>query len=125
MLRGKAKLKIIEVLIKSLIDSYIGHGEFVSLNNALRKYNEMKEEIKKICGKDYVKMVNISREMSERNAIEAIVDNDGILRLNEKHIEEGLDHKHLWEIAIKHHSDHRKLRYELLTELKINAIEFL
>ena len=40
-------------------------------------------------------MVNISREMSERNAIEAIVDNDGILRLNEKHIEEGLDHKHL------------------------------
>ena len=36
-------------------------------------------------------MVNISREMSERNAI----DNDGILRLNEKHIEEGLDHKHL------------------------------
>ena len=125
MLRGKVKLKIIEVLMKSLIDSYIGHSKFVSVNNALRKYNEMKEEIKKICGKDYVKMVNISREMSERNAIEAIVDNDGILRLNEKHIEEGLDHKHLWEIAIKHHSDHRKHRYELLTELKNNAIEFL
>ena len=51
VLRGKAKLKIIEVLIKSLIDSYNGHGEFVSLNNALRKYNEMKEEIKKYAEK--------------------------------------------------------------------------
>ena len=70
-------------------------------------------------------MVNISRELSERNAIEAILDNDGILQLNEKHIEEGLDHKHLWEIAIKNHSDHRKHRYELLSELKNNAIEFL
>ena len=47
----EGKLKIIEVLIKSLIDSYIGHGKFVSLNNALRKYNEMKEEIKKYAEK--------------------------------------------------------------------------
>ena len=37
--------------MKSLIDSYIGHGKFVSLNNALRKYNEMKEEIKKYAEK--------------------------------------------------------------------------
>ena len=35
-----------EVLIsKALIDSYITHDELVSVNNVLRKYNEMKEEI--------------------------------------------------------------------------------
>ena len=37
-----------EVLIsKSLIDSYINHDEFVSVNNVLKEYNEMKEETKK------------------------------------------------------------------------------
>ena len=34
-------------------------------------------------------MVNISGETYERNGKEAIVDNDGILWLNEKLIEEG------------------------------------
>ena len=35
-----------EVLIsKALIDSYISYDEFVSVNNALRGYHEMKEEI--------------------------------------------------------------------------------
>ena len=33
-------------------------------------------------------MVDISREMYERNDIETIVDNDGILWLNKKYIEE-------------------------------------
>ena len=48
MLLGKDKLNAIEVLIsKALIDSYISHDEFVSLNNLLREYYEMKEEIKK------------------------------------------------------------------------------
>ena len=43
----KDKLNTIEVLIsKSLIDSYISHDEFVSVNSVLRKYNEIKEEIK-------------------------------------------------------------------------------
>ena len=32
-------------------------------------------------------MVDISRETFERNGIETIVDNDGILWLNEKNIE--------------------------------------
>ena len=36
-----------QVLIsKSLIDSYICHDEFILVNNLLREYNEMKEEIK-------------------------------------------------------------------------------
>ena len=33
-------------LSKTLIDSYTNHDEFVSVNNVLRDYNEMKEEIK-------------------------------------------------------------------------------
>ena len=47
VLLGKVKLNTIEVLIsKALIDSYISHDEFVSVNNVFRKYYAMKEEIK-------------------------------------------------------------------------------
>ena len=43
---GKTKLDTIEVLIsKSLVNSYISHNEFALVNNALKEYNEMKEEI--------------------------------------------------------------------------------
>ena len=62
-------------------------------------------------------MLDISRKTSERNGIE-IVDNDGILWWNEKHIEEELDHQKFQEITTKYHSDHRKHRYELVTEPK-------
>ena len=44
---GKDKLNTIEVLIsKALVESYISHDKFVSVNNILREYNEIKEEIK-------------------------------------------------------------------------------
>ena len=47
MLLGKNKLNAIEVLIsKALTDSYISHDEFVSVNNMLREYYEIKEKIK-------------------------------------------------------------------------------
>ena len=47
VLLGKDKLNTIEVLIsKALIDSYISHDEFVSVNNVLREYNKIKEGIK-------------------------------------------------------------------------------
>ena len=47
LLLGKDKLNTIEVLIsKALIDSYISHDEFVSINNVLKEYYEMKEGIK-------------------------------------------------------------------------------
>ena len=47
VLFGKDKLNTIEVLIsKALIDSYIRHNEFISVNNMLREYYEMKEERK-------------------------------------------------------------------------------
>ena len=47
VLFGKGKLNTIKVLFsKSLINSYISHGEFLSVNNILTEYNEMKNEIK-------------------------------------------------------------------------------
>ena len=45
----KTKLNTIEVLIsRALIDSYISHNEFVSVNNYLRKYDDMNEGIKNL-----------------------------------------------------------------------------
>ena len=42
-----SKLNLIEVLIyKGLIDSYINHDEFVSVNNVLKEYSAIKEETK-------------------------------------------------------------------------------
>ena len=47
VLLGKDKVNSMEVLIsKTLIDSYISHDEFVSINNVLKEYYEMKKEIK-------------------------------------------------------------------------------
>ena len=43
----KTKLDTIKDLFsKFLIDSYISHDKFVSVNNALREYNDMKVKIK-------------------------------------------------------------------------------
>ena len=43
VLLGKDKLNTIEVLIiEALIDSYSSHDEFVSVNNVLREYYEIK-----------------------------------------------------------------------------------
>ena len=48
LLLGKDTLNTIKVLIsKTLIDSYISHDEFVSVNNVLKEHNVMEEEIKK------------------------------------------------------------------------------
>ena len=47
VLLAKSKLNSIEVLIsKTLIDSNISHDEFVLINNLLKEYDDMKEEIK-------------------------------------------------------------------------------
>ena len=63
-------------------------------------------------------MLNISRKTYERNGKKILLDNDRIMWLKEKHIEEGLHYKGLREITIKYHSDHRKHRYELVDEPK-------
>ena len=49
VLLAKSKLNSIEVLIcKALIDSVISHDEFVLINNVLKEYNKMKQEIKNL-----------------------------------------------------------------------------
>ena len=46
---AKSKLNSIEVLIsKALIDSNISHDEFVLINNVLKEYDDMKEEMKNL-----------------------------------------------------------------------------
>ena len=47
VLLGKTKLDTIRNIIsKVLIDSYISHDKFVSVNYVLKEYNEMIKEIK-------------------------------------------------------------------------------
>ena len=49
VLLAKSKLNSTEILIsEELIDSYISHDEFLSVNNVLRGYYEIKEEIKNL-----------------------------------------------------------------------------
>ena len=49
VLIAKTELKSIQVLIyKVLIDSNISHDEYVSINNVLKEYNYMKEEINNV-----------------------------------------------------------------------------
>ena len=56
-LLGKAKLTGIEVLIcKALIDSNISYDDFFIINNVLKEYDDMKEEIKNYL----ISLLNIS-----------------------------------------------------------------
>ena len=49
---AKSKLNYIEVLIsKALVDSNISHDEFALINNVLREFYDMKEEIKNVSNK--------------------------------------------------------------------------
>ena len=49
VLLAKSKLNSKEVLIsKALIDSVVSHHKFVLINNILKEYDEMKEEIKNL-----------------------------------------------------------------------------
>ena len=56
----------------------------------------------------YVYMSDISRKTYEGNGVKTIVHSGGILRLNEKDIKEGLDHKHLRANPVKYILDHKK-----------------
>ena len=54
VLLAKTKLNSIEVM-KALIDSNISHDEFVLINNVLKEYNDVKEEIKNLKLKQFIK----------------------------------------------------------------------
>ena len=47
----------------------------------------------------------------QRNGVEVIVDNNGVLWLNQKNIDKGLSHANLPVITRTYHSDYRKHRY--------------
>ena len=49
VLLTKSRLNSIEVLIsKALIDSNISHDDFLLINNVLKEYDNLKEEIKNL-----------------------------------------------------------------------------
>ena len=73
----------------------------------------------------YINLVDKSREMHQKNGVEAIVDSDGTFCLNEKYIEKGSYHKYLQMAKEKYLSDHRDYRYELVDAPKNNPTEFL
>ena len=57
---AKSKLNSTEVLIcKTLINSHICHDEFVLLNNVLKEYDDMKEEIKNERLKQFMEDLNL------------------------------------------------------------------
>ena len=70
-------------------------------------------------------MIDISRKTYERDCKETIVNNDGMLWLNEKHVKKGLGHKNLWEITRKYHSEHRNHIWTSRRTKKNNVTEFL
>ena len=70
----KGKFNTIEVLIsKTLIDSYISHNEFFSVNNVLRKYNEIKKEIKELCVIYHIKTMKTDFVSIVRKILETII----------------------------------------------------
>ena len=74
MLLGTYQLRTVEVLIsKAFTDSYISHDEFVSINNVLREYNELKKENKKswnFCGRQYIQIWLIYSEKRMKEMIQ-------------------------------------------------------
>ena len=60
-------------------------------------------------------MVNIDKETYENNKIEAIVDGNNTLRLNEKNI---IGHKNLPAITNRYYQMYKKHRYELVNNRK-------
>ena len=69
-------------------------------------------------------MINVEK-LYERNDLETIADSDEVLWLNKKLVDDGLDHKHLQVTTLKYLSCHRKQRYKLVDDPKINPTEFL
>ena len=52
VLLAKTKLNTVkDFIFEALIDSNINHDEFISVNNVLKEYDDMKEEIKNPFGR--------------------------------------------------------------------------
>ena len=68
----------------------------------------------------YIGMTDMNRKANEESGVETLVDSDGILWLNEKHI----DHKRFQVITVKYHLGCGKHRYEVLHEPEKQPISF-
>ena len=55
-----------------------------------------------------INMVEISKRTYKRNGLEIIVNSDGILWLNEKHVEEELDYGNLRVTTVNYLLEHKK-----------------
>ena len=66
-------------------------------------------------------MVNITKETSEENDIEAIVHKNGELWLNEKHLEQKMRHSNLPFVTNKYDPIYKKCRFELVEEPKYRS----
>lgn len=69
-------------------------------------------------------MVGISRKRYKRKDVKIILDGNGTLWLNEKHIGERLGHKNLRSTTVKYHSDHKNVYMNYYMNQKNNPIEF-
>ena len=69
---------------------------------------EKKLKIQKPLWNTLSNMVDIRKIMYQRNFAETIEDSDGTFCLNEKHIEDGSDHKNLQVTTVKYPSGYRK-----------------
>ena len=54
---AKSKLNSVEVLIKGLFDSIFSHDKLVLINNVLKKFDGIKEEIKNSNDKKKFKLI--------------------------------------------------------------------
>ena len=54
---AKSKLNSVEVLIKGLFDSIFSHDKLVLINNVLKKFDDIKEEIKNSNDKKKFKLI--------------------------------------------------------------------
>ena len=63
-------------------------------------------------------MVEITKETYEINNIEAIVDDNGILRLNKNHLEEQLKYSNLAVVTSKYCPGNKKHRFQLVEKPK-------
>ena len=61
-------------------------------------------------------MVNVTKEMYEKNGIEVITDNLNRLWLNERHVQKQLGHKNLAAATNKYNEEHKIHRCELIDD---------
>ena len=85
----------------------------------------MKEKMKKkILRNILLKHGWYKQKRYKRKDVKIILDGNGTLWLNEKHIGERLGHKNLRSTTVKYHSDHKNVYMNYYMNQKNNPTEF-